>query len=644
MAQLKDLLVNGDAKFLADVILDHDPTANLHAATKQYIDNNFAKIINVAGTSGTEGTATLTLGNSTPSGTAGNLTGVLELYDYYGVKNIIRPSTGTSHGADCTFYLPTWTGNNATSLYLVGYAGSGGASQGVGSANQPVYINSKGYAVIANIYPSCRILTSYYEQEITIDSTPAAGTLYSGQMDTQGLIQDISSALAQDRSIIIVDDAGLFILEAGYYHTFYSTGTDTWTFVTFGSEDIPSFQANLVIDSTTGNFTITQTTESSFDSSDTSTFLRHDGTWAVPSGGTGGVTITLNGTTTTTPSFYAPTGAGTSGYVLKSSGSGAPSWAAESDEKLKVAAATSGSSYNILLGSGLPAATRQISDEIQFIPGLSSGVQPDSTLYIGSAGNGQICFYTPVSKDKRYIYLKPASNGAAGSANALTVYLPYNSLVSGTQSHYLISALQRGTAIGGSTQSVYIDTNGVVTAGSTYAGGTAVTLNGTSAAASTASFYAPTTAGTSGYVLTSSGSGAPTWQPNSGGGGIVDSARSTSSTNALQNSVITNFTQTLPLPVYVTAGTSPTSAITCVVNSNSISGDKVMTQDGWIGTISTITEAGGIYSASATITGTNWMAPRQVTVGTTQYTITRKALEIVDGNTTTTYYVADITS
>jgi hypothetical protein len=34
MAQLKDLLVNGDAKFLADVILDHDPTANLHAATK----------------------------------------------------------------------------------------------------------------------------------------------------------------------------------------------------------------------------------------------------------------------------------------------------------------------------------------------------------------------------------------------------------------------------------------------------------------------------------------------------------------------------------------------------------------------------------------------------------------------------------
>lgn len=48
-----------------------------------------------------------------------------------------------------------------------------------------------------------------------------------------------------------------------------------------------------------------------------------------------------------------------------------------------------------------------------------------------------------------------------------------------------------------------------------YAGGTAVTLNGTSKAASTASFYAPTTVGTSGYVLTSAGSGAPTWTAQS---------------------------------------------------------------------------------------------------------------------------------
>lgn len=50
--------------------------------------------------------------------------------------------------------------------------------------------------------------------------------------------------------------------------------------------------------------------------------------------------------------------------------------------------------------------------------------------------------------------------------------------------------------IGSSTQPIYITSEGVVSAGSSYGGGTLVTLNNTSKAASTASFYAPTTGGT----------------------------------------------------------------------------------------------------------------------------------------------------
>ena len=46
-----------------------------------------------------------------------------------------------------------------------------------------------------------------------------------------------------------------------------------------------------------------------------------------------------------------------------------------------------------------------------------------------------------------------------------------------------------------------------------YAGGTAVTLNGTSKAGSTASFYAPTSAGSKGQVLISNSSGSPSWRP-----------------------------------------------------------------------------------------------------------------------------------
>ena len=65
--------------------------------------------------------------------------------------------------------------------------------------------------------------------------------------------------------------------------------------------------------------------------------------------------------------------------------------------------------------------------------------------------------------------------------------------------------------VGSTTKPVYID-DGVIKAGSTYAGGTAVTLNGTSASGSTASFYAPTDTGTNHRLLRSNGSGAPTWQ------------------------------------------------------------------------------------------------------------------------------------
>ena len=83
---------------------------------------------------------------------------------------------------------------------------------------------------------------------------------------------------------------------------------------------------------------------------------------------------------------------------------------------------------------------------------------------------------------------------------------------------------------GSTTKPIYLD-NGVAKVGSTYAGGTKVTLNGASKGGSTASFYAPTGAGTSGYILKSNGSGAPTWLEtlpiNNGGTGATtaDAAR-----------------------------------------------------------------------------------------------------------------------
>lgn len=65
---------------------------------------------------------------------------------------------------------------------------------------------------------------------------------------------------------------------------------------------------------------------------------------------------------------------------------------------------------------------------------------------------------------------------------------------------------------GGTTTPIYVDSDNVIKECTKYAGGTAVTFNGTSKAGSTASFYAPTAAGTANQVLISNGSNkAPTW-------------------------------------------------------------------------------------------------------------------------------------
>lgn len=70
----------------------------------------------------------------------------------------------------------------------------------------------------------------------------------------------------------------------------------------------------------------------------------------------------------------------------------------------------------------------------------------------------------------------------------------------------------KATSKGSTTKPIYTDANGAFTECSTYAGGTAVTLNNSSKAASTASFYAPTAGGTAGYVLIGKGTTtAPDW-------------------------------------------------------------------------------------------------------------------------------------
>jgi hypothetical protein len=89
-------------------------------------------------------------------------------------------------------------------------------------------------------------------------------------------------------------------------------------------------------------------------------------------------------------------------------------------------------------------------------------------------------------------------------------------------------------ALGNATKPVYLSSPSAFSACTDYAGGTAVTLNGDNKSGITASFYAPTVAGTSGQYLKSNGSGAPTWADlptaSSSAAGIIQIG--TGSTNA----------------------------------------------------------------------------------------------------------------
>ena len=87
------------------------------------------------------------------------------------------------------------------------------------------------------------------------------------------------------------------------------------------------------------------------------------------------------------------------------------------------------------------------------------------------------------------------------------------------------TATKLGTADKGSATTPIYLAAGTATECTTYAGGTAVTLNNSSKAGSTASFYAPTSGGTANYVLIGNGTtSAPTWAEKAPKASTADTA------------------------------------------------------------------------------------------------------------------------
>lgn len=201
-------------------------------------------------------------------------------------------------------------------------------------------------------------------------------------------------------------------------------------------------------------------------------------------------TITLNGSTTTSPSFYAPTSAGTSGYVLTSSGSGAPSWSSAVLTDVNV------------------TSTAVTTATTNYIVGSTTSTTTTGTL---SKHASAVMYTTADSGTSGYTQLRlgntTATTSAGGKEGQIRLY--------GTGATYYVDI--KAGAIASSNKTItFPNATGTVALTSDIPTVPTITLNGSST--TSPSFYAPTSAGTSGYYLKSNGSGAPTWAAVSAGG------------------------------------------------------------------------------------------------------------------------------
>lgn len=190
--------------------------------------------------------------------------------------------------------------------------------------------------------------------------------------------------------------------------------------------------------------------------------------------------VTLNGSSTTTPSFYAPTSAGTAGQVLVSNGSGAPKW-----ESLDISSSGSAScnQYYGTCSTGSSTTAKVVT---------CTGF----TLTTGARISVKFTNYNTATS--------PTLNVNSTGAKAIKEY--------GTTASYMTYRWSSGGVVGFVYDGTYWIIEQPRTATTTYYGLSRcdrVTLNGSTNASP--SFYAPTSVGTAGQFLVSNGSGAPSW-------------------------------------------------------------------------------------------------------------------------------------
>lgn len=254
----------------------------------------------------------------------------------------------------------------------------------------------------------------------------------------------------------------------------------------------------------------------------------------LPTGGTAGQVITSNGDGTTTwktPSVAtsSTTSNGTTITINKTAGVSGNTVitydkttidnkiAAIDQFKYKVStdATTTPKGITWTSGSTTITGTLEASTSTEFCIYLvqdSANVESGSYIEYMTVKNGTTYVWEPIGTTKvvipEYTIANDGNNKIQLKKDGTKVgsSVTINNVASATVASQLNVGIK-----GTETKPIYFK-NGVPAECKDYAGGTAVTLNGTSKASNTASFYAPTGAGTNGQILVSKGANtAPAW-------------------------------------------------------------------------------------------------------------------------------------
>ena len=264
----------------------------MHTSTSGTVEvtaNTGTKFKNLTGTASAEGYNQLTLGNSTASGSDGNSFGQIALYSSSSGYHMIVTASTTSA---ITHTLPATSGTILNT-------GTTSVTQTLTSGTEVGKIKINGTT------------TTLYAPTNTDTKNTAGSTDSSSKLFLIGATSQAANPQTYSHDTCYVGTDGH--LYSNSVQVVNLSGSQALTNKTYNGYTLAAACAKAVTDSSSASAI----------STGTSLVTERDVYYGLP---------TINGahTYTSSTNIYAPTSVGTSGYVLKSGGSGAPSWVAQS--------------------------------------------------------------------------------------------------------------------------------------------------------------------------------------------------------------------------------------------------------------------------------------------------------------------------